>query len=468
MTLARSLLLRLSGNSWIIVFSLFLLLPACKTQDTGGPDTVVIPDGPGSTDPIPSDSSVVIDGGDTSVIVDTGSSRPLKHPDEIRIAMLLPLYLDTLYEINQELRKNKSREEPLEVRLANDARQSMDFYLGYVKALSGLRAKDIKVELTLFDTKNDPAVTQSILDTAGLISYNMIIGPMFNSSARLIADYARENKVWHVLPFSPSASITSANPYHLKINPSIGVHLKKLVEFIGERYPGNTILVPYQTDVSTEIQLKDEIIRLVDIHNINHPDSPLTVDPIGVYEEEGRRTFSISGYLSSADSNVVLLPSFDPGFIQNITRQLNKSAEKDFSITLFGMPNWLSYEDLRIDYLVSLNYHFTREYDLQVEDEVYESLLKTYKQEMNGIPSDYHFLGYDLGRYLTELWISYGHNFSAQMEKEAYEGLYGNYRLAPQFKKALDGDALELDLYENEELFIFKIKDYEVIPALEE
>lgn len=465
-------LLRLSGNRLIAIFLLVLLIPACKTKPPDGDiDTVIIKDDGTVTeveiDTLP--SGVVIDtkSGDTINVADIDTIRPGKNlakVDAIRVAMLLPLRYDTLFEIQQALRKVTNRDQEFNISLPNESNSSIDFYLGYIAALAGLRQRDIHVELKLFDTENRASVTQSIIDTAGLASYDMIVGPMFNGPSRLVADHAKDIRVWHVLPFSPSASITSDNPYHIKVNPGIDIHLKALLTHIAQNHPEAKLLIPYQSGVSIEGDLKDEIESFVETYNINHPDSTLNPEYISVFEEEGRRTFSISSYLSDVDSNIVLLPSFDPGFIQNITRQLSKEDRKH-GITLYGMPNWSDYEEISLDNLNKLDYHFSREYWLNEDDKIFKDLENQYKRELNKTPSRYYYLGYDLGRYLTGIWQNHGNKFESFLTKEAYEGVYGMYHFAPEYKQDGDKQKLEIDHIANQALFILKYQNYEVVKA---
>lgn len=468
MTLAQSLRLLLSGNNLLFLLLAFLILPACKTKPPDRDiETVIIKDG---DDPVSesdtTETGIVIDSerGDTLAIIDTLTDPIVEpHPIEsIRVAMLLPFNTDTLYEIQQALRKVTTREDGAEIQLPNSINSSLDFYLGYLSALSGLRKGDIKVELKLFDTKGSSSVTQKILDTAGLISYDMIVGPMFNGPSRFVADYARDNRVWHVLPFSPSGSITSDNPYHIKINPGIEQHLEVLLTHIASTRPGAEVILPYQSNLSMEIELKDEIQTIVNNININQPDSPLTINPISVLEEEGRRTFKISSYLSESDTNVVLLPSFDPGFIQNICRQLSQVTE-DKPVILYGMPNWGDFEEINLDYLVRLNYHFTSEKWLQSDDPLFEQLEKEHDREMNKIPHPYFYLGYDLGRFFTGLWQNHGSSFEAFLTRQKYEGLYGNYFIQPKYPSLTEGKSMEIDHFSNAGLRILKYEDYEII-----
>jgi hypothetical protein len=472
MTFLQSHLLRLSGNRIFAIFLLILLIPACKTKPPDdGVETVIIKDDEvitkGKVDTLKSGAIVDIESGDTVLVIKSDTLRPGKGPakiSSIRVAMLLPLRYDTLFEVQQELRKITNRDQEFNISLPNETNSSLDFYLGYIAALSGLRQRDIHVELKLFDTEGSSQVTQNILDTAGLASYDMIVGPMFNGPARLVADYAKESRVWHVLPFSPSASITSDNPYHIKVNPGIDIHLKTMIEHIGKYHWDAKLIIPYQSAVSMESELKTEIEEIVELHNINHPDSTLSPEFVSVYEEEGRRTFTISSYISETDSNVILLPSFDPGFIQNITRQLSKQ-DRDHGITLYGMPNWSDYEEISLDNLNKLDYHFTREYWFDEENKIFKDLTSQYKKEMNREPSGYFFLGYDLGRFLTGLWQNHGNKFESFLCKERYEGLYGNYKFAPDYSQGEDKQKMEIDHIANQALFILRYLDYEIVKA---
>jgi hypothetical protein len=371
--------------------------------------------------------------------------------------------MDTLFDIQQEVRKVTSREQEFNISLPRESNLSIDFYLGYLAALSGLRERDVHVELTLFDTENSSVVTQNIIDTAGLAAYHMIVGPMFNGPARLVAEHAKEIKVWNVLPFSPSASITADNPYHIKVNPGIDIHLNALLEYIGSHHSEGKLIIPYQSGVSMEYEMKSEIENIIEMYNLNHPDSALNPEFVSVSEEEGRRTFTIASYLSDTDSNIVLLPSFDPGFIQNITRQLSKENRKH-AITLFGMPTWSDYEEISLDNLNNLNYHFSREYWLDEENRVFKDLESQYKKEMKASPSRYYFLGYDMGRYFTQHWQQYGNrDFEARLSKTSMDGLYGKYLFEPMFEVEGENGDFTLDMYSNSQVHILKFENYEIV-----
>jgi len=88
---------------------------------------------------------------------------------------------------------------------------SLDFYSGVLLAAETLTQKGVQVELATFDTENNRATLQSVLQNQALESCDVIIGPLIPSNFDLISSRPELSEI-------PKISPLSANPVHYRKN----------------------------------------------------------------------------------------------------------------------------------------------------------------------------------------------------------------------------------------------------------
>ncbi|MDR0700539.1 MAG: LysM peptidoglycan-binding domain-containing protein, partial [Tannerella sp.] len=100
----------------------------------------------------------------------------------------------------------------------NQAR--VEYYEGMLLAVDSFRNMGYSIELFVHDTGENTATLQKILKTEGqtLKDMNLIIGGVSKEQIKLIADFARTNKIKYVIPFTSRNDEVLNNAYIFQVN----------------------------------------------------------------------------------------------------------------------------------------------------------------------------------------------------------------------------------------------------------
>ena len=69
---------------------------------------------------------------------------------------------------------------------------------------------------------------------------------------------------------------------------------------------------------------------------------------------------------SMAVTNIILIPSIEKDFVIDLLTKLN--ATRDSNIVVFGMPDWVNFNELNYEYLMNLNVHLPNSGILSYQD----------------------------------------------------------------------------------------------------
>ncbi|NNC94657.1 MAG: amino acid ABC transporter substrate-binding protein [Chitinophagales bacterium] len=444
---ARNHQRQLNGSKLILLLICgFLIFPACSIfQKTAKSPDVVIPSG--TKDPV--DNSEITE---TEPKVDTVKEKTDTKIDSrrFRVALIMPFQTDNMFKSYSVDDDNEPKDEEYILdQIPKDVEMTLDFYQGLLMGFYRMEKKGLDLDLYVYDSKKSTFETDRILEKAEFKSMDLIIGPMYNKIASKVAAFAKENKIMHVLPFSPADNLTSENPYHIKVNPTIDVHCRNLYEYIVDEYPGENIVIVYR-DNSAEITLSNKF------HELSMYTNDEMLPPKMVMYD--KYEFDLDDYLIKDSKNIVIVASLNEAFAQKITRQLHLKS-REFDITAFGMPTWLDAPSLNLDYFESLNFHTSKEIWIEDNKNV-ESFKSDYIEEMYADPSEAAYLGFDIAYYFGYLMNLKGKNFHKHVGDEIFEGLSTNFNFQPKLSKENSVEYLE-----NSYVRVLKFENYELKPV---
>ena len=122
----------------------------------------------------------------------------IKPTNKVKLAILLPFDLNA------------------EVRDANMNR-FMEFYEGSLLAIDSLRKTGLSVEVNTFDIGKTQSQLTSVLAKPEMKTVDIIIGPAYTSQITSIGEFAKENKIKVVVPFSPNIKELATNKYIFQV-----------------------------------------------------------------------------------------------------------------------------------------------------------------------------------------------------------------------------------------------------------
>ncbi len=459
MTSARNHRLLLSGsNIWLLLLCL-LCVGACASQKKGGGppkgyevvgDTKTDPKTPKpapaktqkDTVPIPKD------------VVKPGSGK-YTHKPVYNVALVLPFYLDSFPTANGGIYP--------------PSRIGVEYYRGVLLALDTLKTLGLSVKLHVYDSYPETYL-DVLIKSGALKQMDLIIGPVFNSSMKLMAQYAQTIGVPVWSPFSPASDITTHNPFFFMSNPRMETHARQMMQYVADTFKESKITILYQNNDQEKEYLNlyrkfvadynkaiDDSLKV----NTRYRVAKLVVNE-KLIEGYGKiSTGQLSTMLKDGEHNLFIVPSMKVPFLVNLLREFYPLAASNL-ISIIGTPTFGNDVDLQLDYINALDVHYTQSYFLKpgfYESGFYAAYWAQHKVE----PSEYAVNGYDQMLYLGIMLKKYGINFRVESGNEVVEGLGNGFSINPVFAPVVDVKAPPaINYWDNQHVYILRVKDFTV------
>jgi LysM repeat protein len=150
----------------------------------------------------------------------------------VKIAFLLPFMLE------------QSKREP-------NMERFIDFYAGSLMAIEEAKQKGVSFEIFTYDTEKSEEKVTEVLANENLKNVDLIIGPAFSNQVSLVAEYAKENKINTLIPFTSKISDIDTNPFLFQFNPGIDADIKFMTEILTKIYKSIHIVFAEIPEIST-------------------------------------------------------------------------------------------------------------------------------------------------------------------------------------------------------------------------
>ncbi|HNY03787.1 MAG TPA: LysM peptidoglycan-binding domain-containing protein, partial [Bacteroidales bacterium] len=251
-----------------------------------------------------------------------------------RVALMLPLYLDGVDQINTDnpdpslLEKVKSF-------------QFLPYYEGFLLAMDSLAKTGLKVKLYMYDADKDTAKTRQLLKKPEMKSMDLIFGLLYQANFKMVASYARKNKINLVNPISEKSELVTGNPYVYKVQPPLKSQATELADYLARACNDGPVLIVRNG------QFKDKEAPERLQKECKERKLPSSI-------VEGRQEALLK--LSKGKPNYVVAFSDDPAYALDFMRDLYR-MRNEYNLTMFGLPKWSDMDELESEYLVALKTH---------------------------------------------------------------------------------------------------------------
>lgn len=441
-----------------IIFVLLLFIVGCKTKKISLSDDVVrIDDKKPKVEIKGKDELVIIEKEDTLKLDLDSLIQEIELKELYKIAFILPFDEDSIFK-KYHL---KGERDLSDFNFTIEAENALSFIQGVMIAME-LNTLPTKIELLVFDSKKSPRDLTEILKKVEQIKPDWIVGGLNRNEARTIADFAKKNKIYHFSPFLPSGSIVENNPFYVMVEPGIDKHFDEMIAYVLDSLPEASFKI-FHEDNKNGYEYAKKIEGNFKIYNDDTiQNKTINYALIEVPSDANdRKKFKALDYLDKEAMNVIIIPSFNEGFVQSIMFQLN-SASRNHKVKLFGMPTWIDSETFRLRHFNTLNLHLTQSSFIdndfsQVAIFFHENFVDKFKKE----PSNFAFLGADLMSYFNYL-IFYGYhnqlNFKEALFETTFSGMSKNFDFIP-----IRNESNEIERIENKSVFVIRYQDFEII-----
>jgi hypothetical protein len=374
-----------------------------------------------------------------NLLAETAVEKPIHEPKIIKLALMMPFYLD---EQNFFLMDEIPRQ----------SRDALEFYEGFQQAIEDYSPQaQKKIFLEVFDTKRDTSLIKKQLRKIQDWSPDMVIGDVFTTESRAIAQWANAHKVVQMVPFSANPSlINDSLSYTFLARPSVSTHGKAMATYAAQGLllqhvvvwtDGRSITNSIANRFAETFQAYGGQVTLVQIDSIY--DHRAQKDIQALFRNELRNLDGIDGmYIPLSNEESVGL------IISSLSIQVNNQ-----SIKVMGTPSWQNFNLIPRQLKERFEVIFTSPYAEESEPLAYSAYVNKHYQKFGMPPSEVNVQGYGLGMYVLNLLDIYNPTTISLKDFIKNAELF----------KAAHSDIFFMRNQDNQELHLFEFRDGVVV-----
>lgn len=333
----------------------------------------------------------------------TNSSTSGSENKIIRIAFLLPFMLD--------------QDKP-----DSNLDRFLDFYAGALIAIEKAKEQGISSEIYTYDTeKSDEKITE-ILSKPELKNMDLIIGPAFSNQVPSVADFAKENRINTLIPFTSKVPEIDNNSYLFQFNPGTDMELKFTIDLLKKKFNKANIIFAELPGISSsdEGRIKFEALQKTFIKERKQ------FSNISLTTSDEANFKSV---LNKREKNIIIFNTDKYAYISPFINPINANSN-NFDIVLFEPYNWKNQKDkLAKNIYISPFKDDIDSIKLNDFDEYFAQLF--YTNATIDSPR-FDLLGYDLSYYFISLINRYPTNLINKIE---LFDLSKNIQSMPRFER---------------------------------
>lgn len=327
---------------------------------------------------------------------------------------------------------------------------SVDFYLGFKRAMDSLNAKDFDVQLKLFDIEDrDSLRAENLCKSPDFKSLDMIVGPLYTSAFKIVSARARAAGIPVVSPLTQQSKILYNNPYVSKVTPSLFTLIEALADYTADSLSAGANIVLVNDGSSKDLQYVKTFKKQ---YNDKLLETGKTLKD-SVLEVKGLS--GVKGAYVPGKKNVVVLLTNNQVYLADFITQLYVYSDKK-DIVLMGFSSVSEIDNIDQEYLNRLQFHFATSSNINYSDSLTTGLIRSYQGVMNTDPTDYYYESFDIGMYYLKHLQDIGPSFFSQLDKYKGRGISTKFNFYRP--DAATG-------FENRATYILKYNDYKLVPT---
>jgi hypothetical protein len=128
------------------------------------------------------------------------------------------------------------------IKLKENSVQALDFLEGFNLALKS-NPPFFNFNINVVDATTNDSILREKLNEATVKNSDIIIGPGKVSSAKIVAEYCKQNKKINIQPFVAANTIGLENPYLVKLSPTIEGHMLRMYQTVVDSFPNAKVII---------------------------------------------------------------------------------------------------------------------------------------------------------------------------------------------------------------------------------
>lgn len=296
----------------------------------------------------------------------------------------------------------------------NEQDRMVEYYEGFLMAVDSLKSTGVSVDLYTFDSGSTEASIRQVMSQSAMKKMDIIFGPMYIDQVKFMADFAKENKIRLVIPFTSKSDEVFDNPYVFQINTPQSYLFSEVYEHYFRKF-GDAHVVFLDADTG-DTDKADFIKGLKDELKARH----ITFKELkgAAITPEGMKTV-----VDSLRQNVIIPTSGKNVALIKVLPQLVITSREhpNYDMRLFGYPEWQTYTHDHLSSFFELDtYFYSSFYTNNLFPEAVKfttSYRRWFSKDMANTFPRYGMLGFDTGFFFLKGLALYGNQLEENMNQ---------------------------------------------------
>lgn len=295
----------------------------------------------------------------------------------------------------------------------NESARMVEYYEGFLMAVDSLKRTGVSVDLYAYNSGKESNGLNDLLTKRDLKDMDIIFGPVYQRHITPLAEFARENGIRLVIPFTSRDNTVFQNAAIYQINTPQSYLYSEVYDHFARQFPNANVIFIEAKQGTKE---KAEFIKGLkeQLRNRAIPATSLSEDAT----PEALKGALVAGrpnvFIPTSGSNLTLLR-----LLPQLTVVVREQPENE--IHLFGYPEWQTYTKDYLEAFFELDTYFYSSFYtnnlLPAAVNFTKSYRKWYGKDMEDRYPKYGMLGFDTGYFFLKGLSEYGTGFEQNMQR---------------------------------------------------
>ena len=292
----------------------------------------------------------------------------------------------------------------------------LEYYEGFLLAIDSLKREGVNINLHVFDTGERTAKLDTLLAKPELKQADIIFGPGHAEHVKPLSDFAKENGIRLVIPFTSKDSEVFNNPYIYQINTPQSYLYAQVYKLFAEHFAGYNIIFVEVNDGQDKTEYIKGLKQELDTRGIVH--HTIAMPTVVETKKDDVDIITVPGLTEVMDSvkHNIIIPTSGTNTalikLLPLIQLVVRAEENPYQVHLFGYPEWQKYYNDHLQAFYELDTYFYSSFytnNLLPSSKAFHNKFRSmFNKEMHTTYPKFGMLGFDTGYYFLNGLKRYG------------------------------------------------------------
>ncbi|WP_291529142.1 PBP1 and LysM peptidoglycan-binding domain-containing protein [Bacteroides sp. UBA939] len=294
----------------------------------------------------------------------------------------------------------------------SETARMVEYYEGFLMAVDSLKRTGTSVDLYTYNSGSGNTSLNTILFKSEMKDMDIIFGPLQQEHIKPLADFAQENDIRLVIPFTSKDNTVFRNPAVYQINTPQSYLYSEVYDHFLRQFPNPNVIF---IEASTGTADKEDFIKGLkdELRNRSVPMSSLKENATVEALKSALRSDRENIFIPTSGENTTLIK-----ILPQLTLLVRDNSENN--IHLFGYPEWQTYTKDHLTAFFELDTYFYSSFYtnnlLPTAINFTKSYRKWYGKDMDERYPKFGMLGFDTAYFFLNGLSRYGSDFEKNIQ----------------------------------------------------